>query len=335
MSDHKVSIKYNIDEIFACRDENCLMPRELEEYCNNRYKSQMIILAELVKPMDDVTKSHSHGVNPNDISLKNTIRDNLNKVSHSNYKIILEELKSLNYTCENHFAMLASELIVKSMNDVLACRGVEASKKDQKTGSEIYTSIAAEFTNYSIKEGNNTIRFKAVLVKECKSYFDKLTDKKERMDQNNPHRVSNYKGFMNMIGLMYANGLFPKDIVQVCSDKIINLIVKSGLPQDDCDNYYAGYERLMNRVLCHFEGTPIQPHMIQEFKSIKDMIQDLNLRISKVCEDDKKTKTASSQVKPLRTFSIMTHQQNIKRYKSLCDQYKVAEETLRQTTDAL
>lgn len=334
MTDQRVSIKYSIDEIFACRDENCLMPRELEEYCNNRYKSPMLILAELVKPMDDITKSHSHGINPNDISLKNTIRDNLNKINHSNYKIILEELKSLNYTCENHFAMLASELIIKSMNDVLACRGVEASKKDQKTGSEIYTGIAAEFTNYFIKQGTATIKFKTVLIRECQLYFDKLTDKKERMDQNNPHRVSNYKGFMNMIGLMYTNGLFPRDIIKVCSNKIITLILSSGLPQDDCDNYYSGYERLMNRVLCHFEKTPVQPHMIPEFLAIKDIIKEMNDKISKACEDDKKPKTGTPQVKPLRMFSIMTHQQNINRYKALCESYKTAEENLHQTVDA-
>lgn len=333
MTDQKVAIKYSIDEIYACRDENCLMPRELEEYCNNRYKSPMLILAELVKPMDDITKSHSHGINPNDISLKNTIRDNLNKVNHSNYKVILEELKSLNYTCENHFAMLASELIIKSMNDVLACRGVEASKKDQKTGSEIYTSIAAEFTNYFIKQGNSTVKFKTVLIRECQLYFDKLTDKKERMDQNNPHRVSNYKGFMNMIGLMYTNGLFPKDIIKVCSNKIITLILLSGLPQDDCDNYYSGYERLINRVLCHFEKTPIQPHMIAEFGSIKEIVKEMNDKISKACEDDKKTKS-TTQVKPLRMFSIMTHQQNINRYKTLCEAYRTAEENLLQSSGA-
>ena len=238
MADQRsITITYPIDEIFLCQEANCLMTAELEKYCNNTYKSQMTMLKELIKPMDDITKSHSHGINPNDITLKNLIRDYLNKINPSNYKLILEDLKTLNYTCENHFKMLATELIIKSMNDVMACRGVDVSKKDQKTGSDIYTGIASEFTNYGIKQGTNTIKFKTVMIKECQSFFDKLTDKKERMDQNNPHRVSNYKGFMNMIGLMYANGMFPKDIINVCSLKIINLIISSNLPQEDCDNW--------------------------------------------------------------------------------------------------
>jgi len=105
------------------------------------------------------------------------------------------------------------------------------------------------------------------------------------MDQNNPHRVSNYRGFMNMIGLMYSYGLFTKDIIKTCFNRIIRLILKEKLPHDDCDNYYSGYERLMNRVLKHFEKTPIQKHMIDEFMSIKDMLKEMNDKIIEACED--------------------------------------------------
>ena len=333
MSEKKeVSIKYSMDEIFACRDANCLMPEELEQYCNNLYKSSMTMLIDLIKPMDDITKSHSHGINPNDITLKNVIRENLNKINHSNYKIILEELKGLNYTSDTHFAMLASELIIKSMNDVMACKGIESTKKDQKTNSEIYTFIAGEFTNYFIKQGANTIKFKTILFRECQLYFDKLTDKKEKMDNNNPHRHSNYKGFMNMIGLMYTNGLFPKDIVKVCGNKIIKLILSEGLSErlslEETDNYYSGYERLINRVLYHFEKKPIQQHMIQEFNAIKDIIKEMNDKITKGYEEEKKDKSGMNIPKPIKTFSIMTHQQNNLRFKTLCEIYKSAENNL-------
>src|SRR5437016_3825625 len=95
-----VLIKYNIDEIFACQDANCLMIRDLEQYCNNNCKSQKSMLPELIKPMDDITKSHSQGINPNDIALKNMIRDCLNKINHNNYDNVLDDLKSLHYTNE-------------------------------------------------------------------------------------------------------------------------------------------------------------------------------------------------------------------------------------------
>lgn len=334
MTTHNVSIKYTIEQLFACKDANCLMPKELEQYCNNRYKSNMLILNELIKPMDDITKSHSHGVNPNDITLMNMIRDNLNKVNHANYDVILKELSSLHYSSANHYAMLASELIVKSMNDVLACKGMDNSKREQKTTSEIYMSIASEFSGYYIKQGETTIKFKNVLTKECQKHFDILTDKNERMDQNNPHRVSNYRGFMNMIGLMYTYGLFTKDIVKACFNRIVRLITESGLPHDDCDNYYSGYERLMNRVLKHFEKTPIQKHMVDEFILVKEILREMNEKISKACDDEKKPKSTdkTSSARPLRMFSIMTHQQNILRYNKLCEQYKQAELDFNQTS---
>jgi len=299
--------------------------------------------------MDDITKSHSHGVNPNDITLMNMIRDNLNKVNHSNYDIILRELKALNYTCGNHFAMLASELIIKSMNDVLACKGMDNAKREQKTTSEIFMSIAHEFSNYKIEQGETIIKFKNVLIKECQRHFDALTDKKERMDQNNPHRVSNYRGFMNMIGLMYSYGLFNKAIIKTCFSRIVRLITEGGLPSDDCNNYYSGYERLMTRILKHFEKTPIQKHMIDEFKSIKDILKQMNDDISKICEDEKKNKPgntaptstpapapapapaapvpapAPAPTKILRMFSVMTHNQNINRFNKLCELYEQTE----------
>jgi hypothetical protein len=333
MATQNISIKYTIEQLFACKDANCLMPQELESYCNDRRKNHMPILNDLIKPMDDITKSHSHGVNPNDVTLMNMIRDNLNKVNHSNYDIILRELKSLNYTCENHFVMLASELIIKSMNDVLACKGMDNAKREQKTTSEIYMSIACEFSNYQIKQGESSVKFKYILVKECQRHFEALTDKRERMDQNNPHRVSNYRGFMNMIGLMYSYGLFNKDVVKTCFSKIIRLIKEGGLPHDDCDNYYSGYERLMNRILKHFEKTPIQKHMLDEFVLIKDILKQMNDDISKICEqqDDKKSKViknsdaTTNTPKALRMFSVMTHRQNINRYNELCEVYKHAE----------
>lgn len=314
MPDQGVLIKYNINEIFACQDVNSLMIKDLEQYCTHKNKSVKSALAELIKPMDDVTKSHNHGINPNDIILKNMIRDALNKINHNNYDNVLEDLKSLNYSCDKHFELLAKELIIKSMNDVMACKGIESSKTGQKTPSEIYMNIACEFSNYQIKQQNISIKFKKILMKECYAYFEEFTNKKERMDQNNPHRVSNYKGFMNMIGLMYSYGLFPNKIIKICFNKIVKLMLESNLPHDDCDNYYSGYDRLINRMLAYFEKDPIKKNMIEEFKEISDFIIETNEGILKACEN--------ANPKPIRKFSIVAHQQTILRFNKLCNLYE-------------
>jgi len=277
---------------------------------------------ELIKPMDDITKSHSHGINPNDITLKSMIRENLNKLVQGNYQTILEELKSLNYTCENHFALLASEIIMKSMSDPLACKGIET-KQGQKSPSEMYVEIAREFSNFMIKNNETVIKFKTVLLSECRLHFDKFTDKNEKMDHNNPMKVPNYKGFMNMMGLLYNIGLIPHTIIDKCFNKISSLVLDTSLSSEECDNYYSGYERLMNRILTRFEKdlpsskdekSNKDNNVVKEFKDIKEIIKKYNDVVLKVCPDDKdKDKTT----KTIRKYSGMVHHQNIVRFEKL------------------
>jgi predicted component of type VI protein secretion system len=360
MDKQKVSIKYNVDEIFACREANTVMPKELEQFCNHIRKVHVSALKDLSKPMDDITKSHSHGINPDDITLKSSIRENLNKINNTNFSVILTELEKLIYTCENHFVLLADELIIKCMNDVMACKGIESSRNGHMTPSELYVNIIQKFSLLCIQDGAKLVKFKTVLTKECHEYFEKMTDKRERMDQNNPHRVSNYKGFMNMMGLLYTNGVFPAEIVRVCLNKIIKLILDSNLSQDDCDNYYSGYERLVSRILAHFEKS-LYTASVKDFNDIKGFLEEFNNRISKVCpnEDKKLTSgttllttlstpgstssntpvtvsqsgttslTTTVSVRPLRMFSVMTHHNNVAKFNKLCEIFAEREQGKR------
>jgi hypothetical protein len=383
MNDHKVSIRYGIDQIFACREENFLMPKELKEYCSHFEKSQMSILAYLIKPMDDVTKSHSRGINPNDISLKNLIREYLNKIDNSNYDAVLNDLKCLNFCSEAHFSLLADELIIKSMNDVVACKGLESSKPGKRTPSELYCAIACEFSHFSTQQNGVDIKFKTVLTRVCQRYFEQLTDKRQSMDQNNPTRVANYKGFANMIGLMYNSGLFPKDIVRICLGTIVELILDPGLPQEDRDNYYSGFERLVNRIMIDHEkqfeniDKQVNQQTVSDVKiadALKESVRTLEAGSTNVtvqrreggssksvdlraldqkalelqslfnriesglaklgavapflseynkaiatASADKPGKTSADEVKPIRKYSIMIHQQNMTRFDRLLE----------------
>ena len=144
------------------------------------------------------------------------------------------------------------------------------------------------------------------MSKLCQQYFNKFINKDERMDKNNPHRVIIYKGFMNMLGVLYAKEIFPIDIIFVCLNKLINIILSSTVPREDKDNYYSGYERLMNRLLYHFETTPTK---LSEFKTIHRQLFTINDKITEACKE---------QVKPLERFSFITHGENIARYEALC-----------------
>lgn len=303
----EVLIRYNIEDIFNCRKDNNLMTNGLEEYCNNNYNYDKIYLEELFNVMDDITKSHLQGINPNDIALKNTIRDNLNKINNNNYVLILENLKTLNYSSENHFRLLATEIIMKCMNDVLACKGIDTTRQN-KTPSEIYIDVASEFSVYFIKnDDDEEIKFRDILMSECEKFFKTFTNKSDSMDQHNPHRVSNYKGLLNMLGLMYSNNLLPCKIICSCLGKITRLILDKKIKQEECDNYYSGYERLINRLLCYYENYD-ESYDKDDFKKIKAYIKKTNNKILEACNSDNK---------PLRVFSIIVHKKNIKRYENV------------------
>jgi uncharacterized membrane protein len=96
----------------------------------------------------------------------------------------------------------------------------------------------------------------------------------------------------------------------------------TSLSSEECDNYYSGYERLMNRLLSRFEKDmqlskdekSNKDGANKEFNDIKDIIKKYNDMILKVCPDDKdKDKT----VKTIRKYSGMVHHQNIVRFEKL------------------
>ena len=306
--------KYTIEQILSCKEPNAVMPEELQQYCTNMKKYKMELLDELSPIMEQIMKSYNNGIDPNDVLIRNSIRENLNKLNSKNYDKILQEIKTLNYTNDTHFTFLASELIMKSMNDVMANKVNDAANKLNKSPTELYMDIAYVFSGYcTYTKNNEEVKFKIKMSKLCQQYFNKFVNKAERMDKNNPHRVIIYKGFMNMLGMLYVKNIFPIDIIFVCFTKILNLILDSSIPLEDRDNYYAGYERLMNRILGCFETTTRSPQLIVEFNNIKTQLHDINNKI---------TQAYDSGLKPIERFSMIDHRDNIERYNKLCELYE-------------
>ena len=105
----------------------------------------------------------------------------------------------------------------------------------------------------------------------------------------------------------------------MCFGKIVDLILKSNLPQEECDNYYSGYERLMNQVMSKFEKAKAKSStfMAEELNVIKGDIDRINKSISDSCDNESK----GSKNKPIRMFSIMVHGQNVTRFNAICKSY--------------
>lgn len=334
MSNQPVSIKYNIDQIFACKDANFVMPKELAEYCSHYYCYQSANLSELIKSMDDITKSHANGTNPNDVAYLMIIRENLNKLTQRNFDDVLKNIKSLAYSSTSHFTMLATEIVVKCMNDPLASKGVEPNTSINNRGnheiykspSELYMDIASHMWEFLYEPNNNdsldaktsgkkteAIKFKVVLSKVCQDHFKEFTNKSSSMDNNNPHRVSIYKGFMNMIGLLYSYGLFSMEIVNMCFKRVNNLILRSELSQEETDNYFSGIERLMNRILTHYEKLPVNASNINDFNTFKPDLRNVVSSIQSVCHEREQKNVKL----PIRAYSLIVLEQITERLDAL------------------
>ena len=304
-------LSYDIPQIMACRESNMVLPAELVEYCKDKIKrksSEYELL--LTKVMGDITNSLITGVSPNDMMIMNMIRGDLNKINPTNYQEVLTRLKGLNYASEVHFGMLANELVIKAMNDMMAVKGLE-SNKNQISPSEIYVNIVGEFSSFFIEENDKMVKFKSVIAHTCQRYFKEFTDSKLKMDHNNQHRVNNYKGFMNLVGLLYSQKCFHRDIVTKCVKKIAQIITTSLIPPEELDNYYSGYERLINQVLHKFEDQDISADELTDFKELYEIIDETNKQITYSATDGKS----------IRKFSLMVHNQNIKRLEELKNKF--------------
>lgn len=299
------NIKYTLTQILSCKESNIVMPKELQQYCSHKKKYDISLLEDLTPIMEQISKSYNSGIDPNDVILRNSIRENLNKLNSKNYDKVLQDIKTLNYTNDTHFTFLATELIIKCMNDVMASKTNDVIN-NQKIPTELYIDIAYIFSGYcTYTKNNEEIKFKIIMSKLCQQYFNKFINKEERMDKNNPHRVIIYKGFMNMMGMLYIKEIFPIDIIFVCMNKIINLILSTTVPREDRDNYFSGYERLINRILYYFETMPSK---ISEFNKIRQQLYTINDRITQACKE---------QTKPIERFSIITHTENNERFEAL------------------
>ena len=98
MTESKVNISYNLDEFMNYKEINNVLPEELKTYCLSINNIPLNIRSELLFEMKNINKSILSGSDPNDIILKTEIRDNLNKISKTNFDEYIEKLVNLNFS---------------------------------------------------------------------------------------------------------------------------------------------------------------------------------------------------------------------------------------------
>lgn len=319
-----VVIRHTVTDIIDCFDENKSREKSLEKYYIDGKDRNARIGQNLLKEMENIIRSRTENIDPNDSSLMAFIREYLNKVCASNVSDIIGKLMALNYSTQKHFELLAQELIMKAMNDVMAHKGMESR---DRTTSEICVEISQTFFRFCLQDDD--VSFGRVLCNMCNHYFksfmdvtlDKADKKTAFMNQFNPQRVNNYKGLANFIGLMYVAKLFPHAIIMTCLTKIKKMIVETDLSQEECDYYYTGYNRLMSHVLAKFDINEPDEVLVQEFFAIVKRLETLNGSILNESLKNAKAESRTERKNSVRKYSIGVHRITIGKLEGLKERY--------------
>jgi hypothetical protein len=289
-----IKVSYDLDKFMEYKDRNMMLPLNLKPICNE-YGGTFIIRDILLKEVGAVIDNFNSGKNPNDIIFKNLVIENLNKITQKNYTTIIEALKNLSYTKQDHFVTLSSDLLLRAMTDATAIKGVEM-PVGQKSLSELYSDIVVEFSQLSIKENNKDIKFINVFMDHCQRYFTDFIDPTKILDSNNQYRVDNFKGFMNFMGILFCTHILSHKIVNLCITKLRDLMNTpqwNSWGQAECENVYDGYRRLVHYVFVNYSKKQLEDsdkEFIKSILAIHNSVKETNDKLNK-----------------LRKFTMMAH----------------------------
>jgi hypothetical protein len=335
----EIVIRHNIDDIMECVAENSFRTEDMRSYYLDNKNRDTPINQKLLTEIKNIIKFRTENIDPNDSSLMSYIREYLNRICASNIKEIIDKLMLLNYSTIHHFELLADELITKSINDAMAHKGLES--KDI-TLSEICVEVSRNFYPFCLQD--NDITFGSVLGKKCSTYFKTFTEltiekkgsKTSFMNKFNQYRINNYKGLTNLIGLLYVANLFPVKIIMSCINVIRKLVVESNLSQEECDNYYSGYDRLVTRLISKFDQKSyenVDSNLVTEFFEVLPFIKTHNDEILEKTNENSKTENRADRLNSIRKYSLSIHKLTMKKFSKLESVYTKLKEKFDNESD--
>ena len=276
MTESKVNISYNLDEFMNYKEINNVLPEELKKYCLSINNSPLNIRSELFFEMKNINKSILSGSDPNDIILKTEIRDNLNKISKTNFDEYIEKLINLNYSNPSNYEVLIYELIIRSMNDPIVIKGFNPTENDN-----YISNINSKICKYFTTNCKDPELFNSLLLTSCNSQFKDFLNENKHLDNNNKHRVDNYKGFMNFLGLLHNNKIIKDTIILSCLDLLKNLIYESDWDEYECANVFIGYDRLMNQLIFEIKNN-LQNYKLDYIENIIKITKNIEFENNKI-----------------------------------------------------
>jgi hypothetical protein len=275
-------IRYSYADFNKFKQINNVMPKELYDHCINNNNVNITIRDEFSQEITLIIDAMMQGMNPNNITIKNLIREYLNKLTKNNYAAVISQLEQIEYT-DDIMTTLATELIIRSMNDYVSAKGFES--ENESTFTDLNTDIIVTFCK---KTAESETKFGNIIRELCKNYFDDFVNPTKSLDKNNLYRVDNFKGYMNFLGLLFRKKIVGPKVIQLCLITLSNLMLNEIKTLDEVHNIFMAYERLINQILME---------LTTDSKSFVEQIRNIHL---KLIEDNNKNR--------FKRFGLVTHE---------------------------
>lgn len=290
----KINISYSLKDFMNYKDQNMYLPLNLKPLCND-LGGTLILRDIILKEVGYVIDTFTSGKNPNDIIFKNCIIEYLNKLNQKNYTTIIEQLKKLSFSKYEHFATFSLDILQRAMSDTVGVKGIEV-PDGQKSMLELYADIVVEFSQLLINDNNKEIKFILIFMDLCQKYFNDFTDLIKPLDSNNQYRVDNYKGYMNFLSVLFEKNIISCKIINLCLNRIkdiMNTQQWEKLGQNECENTYEGYRRILYKVYQLYSKKQLNDNDKSFIKSLLDIHNII--------------KVQNEKLNKLRKFTMMAH----------------------------
>lgn len=290
----KINISYSLKDFMKYKDQNMYISLNVKPLCND-IGGTLIIRDIILKEVGSVIDTFTSGKNPNDIVFKNSIIEYLNKINQKNYITIVEQLKKLSFTKYEHFATFSLNILERVMSDTVAIKGIDV-PDGQKSMLELYADVVVEFSQLLINDNGKEIKFITIFMDLCQKYFSDFTDLIKPLDSNNQYRVDNYKGYMNFLGVLFEKHIVSHKIIHICLNKIkdiMNTPQWEKLGQNECENTYEGYRRILYKV-----------YQLHSNKQLNDTDKSF---LKALIEIHNTVKIRNEKLNKLRKFTMMAH----------------------------
>lgn len=278
MNKGDIHVRYTIEEFIKYQAANNVLPQGLVEYCLNNNSSKIMIRQDILGDMELINKSVMNDTDPDDILVKTSVMSIMNRISAGNFSELLTKLKKIKYTNIKHLQTLGKELVERVMNDPAMNSNFEPSKTDQFI-SNVVVKIARLASNLSVPVPGKEepVAFRSVFLSIVKNQYMDFLNAEKRLDSKNQHRISNYKGFMNFLGLMYVNSLLTENKTLRCLKGIADLIFNKKWGTYEAEIAFAGYEKLLNQVVYGMNnGKNFNVEFYQTVVKITEKIKEKN-----------------------------------------------------------